>query len=215
MRLQPHHVELLSPLEKQVYSSLIGKTSPQITKRQVFMSQSQRYIEGDEDLLPFPERSKRGIMLRTLSEQLAKENVTAAFMKPLVPEFAVHIKNKLLALNTERVYAVPPKQAAAAIHGNGTSPFGFYRDKLEPDLPGLVPSSPLIADQNILCAINPPPKLIADTAEYNILAILLKTSKGVGNLSELPLFAEAAHLGLIQVDDLGDDRLWLSKEETD
>lgn len=209
MKLQSRHVGLLTPLEQRVYSSLLNSVDSDQERRDYYISQSHRYRNGDENVLPFPERSKKGVMLLSLCK-LLKTNKTSAsvILEPTVPNFAGHVKDKLLALGAEKVYAVPPSQLLAAIYGKGKEPFSMYRDNAQFSLPG-IPSSD---EKKLLCMINPPPHLVTHSSEYSIQGILLRSPKTRKPNYIPPLFTEAAKLALTDVTDLNDGRLWLSSE---
>lgn len=209
MKLQSKHIRLLTPLEQKVYRSLLTSIDTDRERRDLFVSKSHKYHEGDENVLPFPERSHKGVMLFSLCRSLKlKDNDAAVVLEPKVPSYAAYIKQKLLSLGTEMVYAIPPTQLFAAIYGKGRNPFTYYRDKSEFSLPGINFSD----DKRVLCAINPPSQHVSESPEYNVLGILLKNINSM-DPNNLPLFSEAAKLGLTEVAELSDKRLWVYGEQ--
>lgn len=208
MKLQSKHLKLLTPLEQNVYRSLLTSVDSDRERRDLFVSKSHKYHEGDENVLPFPERSHKGVMLFSLCRRLnLKENDAAVVLKSLVPSYAAYIKQKLLSLGTEMVFAVPPTELLAAAYGKGRNPFNYYRNKPQFSLPGINP----LDDQRLLCAINPPSRHVSESPEYNVLGILLKNAKSM-DPNKLPLFSEAAKLGLTEVAELDNERLWIYGE---
>lgn len=209
MRLKAQHTTLLNPLERKVYASLIGQVDPLEERKSLFLSQSLRYVDGDETKLPFPERSKRGVMLFALSKQLASSSTNAvAVYRPLIPRHALHIKRKLLEKGTERVFAVPALHLLAAIYAEGKNPFHFFRDKPDLELENLD-----TYDMNsIVCSINPLAASVASNPEYDVIGLLIRKSLEEEDVTKAPLFAEAAHLGLSQVTEVFQNKFWLTKE---
>lgn len=209
MRLKAQHITRLNSLERKVYAPLIGKLDPLEERRTLFLSQSLNYVAGDENMLPFPERSKRGIMLFALSKQLASLSTNAvAVYRPYISRHALHIKRKLLEMGSVKVFAVPAIHLLAAVYSEGNNPFHFFRNKPDFELENLDTDN----INSIVCSINPVASSVAFSSEFEVIGLLIRKSVEEEDLTKMPLFAEAAHLGMSRVTEVFHNKFWLTKE---
>lgn len=209
MKLYADQIRRLTPLEQRLYASIIGETEQRTTRRDIFVSQSLKYVEGDENVLPWPERCSIGIMMFSLCQHLASptpREAVAFTVRQL--EYVEYVKQKLRALGAARAYVLEPEHLAACIYGNGSNPFNFYRDRAAARS---VLSLPGLANQKVICALDPPPETVLNTSEYTVKGLY---SNGTKELMT-PLAKRAAHLGLTEVLEIDNHRLWTYKEEAD
>lgn len=169
MRLLDRSVKPLSKLEKTIYKPLLAPLET-VSKRAIFVSFSQDYKAGDEAVLPYPERCKKGIWLQAMTQSIAKSQLTVV-LKPTNSETVRLLQEKIRKLHEIKVFSCTGDELQASIYGRSDSPFNYWRNQR----PQVIPNAP----ETSLVAINPPPALLAASEEYDLAGALLPSEVDV------------------------------------
>lgn len=206
----------IGPVERKFlgkYAFPLYSSPSMVTKKSLFIAESNIYKDGDEHVLPYPERSKQGRKLVNLAQQLHKSSL-ALVLEPIKPEFAKPLAKKLIKnWAGASVYVLSRAELSAAIEDK--SPFDFWRYQ-KPNLPGM-PAHPLVV-------LNPPK--IENTDEWAVAGAWMPSlnvhtvSKALrepwrieGDKAAEALDALSA-VGLLLVEDTGNG-LWLHRTISD
>lgn len=208
LRLKPGHIARLTPRERYIFRDIIGPIVLD-SQRAEYLALSERYQDGDESVLPYPERSKRGVMLTSFFQNMsACQGIVAIRVHHGWARW--YVKQKLLA-STEgtRVYSLKSQEFIAATWASMVphrSPFDWYRKlgALE-TLPGL--------SGRVLCALDPPDHFLQKNDEYSIVGALVRPQ---AQPELTPYFEKLAHLGITSVYEVPDGAAHTShKSQTD
>lgn len=204
-QLKAAHLVALSRCERNAYRGLIGTLGPDAGPRQKFVARAETYHPHDERLLPYPERSSRGIMLLSLAQRLAGSD-SALVLEALNPQMRPFISKKLQHANyTENegqklsVYSVKGQEFWAALMSRGGNPFDAFRERAQHGSVGL-PSLP----RRLLCVIDPPGAVCQNTDEWRVAGMFIRLASSHTD----DRLKQAAHVGLTKVTPL-DHGVWV------
>ncbi|PRT52964.1 hypothetical protein B9G98_00584 [Wickerhamiella sorbophila] len=169
MKLLERSVKPLSKLEKSIYRPLLAPVE-KVSKRAIFLSFSDNYQTGDENVLPYPERSKKGIWMQAMTQNVAKSQLMIV-LNPTNPEMIRFAQEKIRKLHEIRVFSCSRDELQASIFGRSASPFDYWRAHK----PELIPNTP----ETSLVAIDPPLALLTASEEYSLAGALLQSEVDV------------------------------------
>lgn len=204
-QLKAAHVAALSPCERSAYRSLIGSAATEVQRRHEFLARSEDYRQDDERLLPYPERSSRGIMLTSLSQSLAGSE-SALVLECLNPRMRPFIQKKLRNTmapegNAQKtlVYSVKGQEFFAALMCRGGNPFDIFRQR-DGSIAYRLPSLP----RRLVCVVDPLESICQSTDEYRVAGMFVRYPSPRAD----ERLKQAAHMALTKVTPL-DHGVWV------